>query len=144
MDSATQMLARYNLEGERPTQFFCYMKKKHKKIAKFYNLIHTVVDEHGNEEEETLHKQCDIEEEVLKYYETLYKQLDFKHTQNEISDRIGNDIKKISEHEKLTLEEPIGMTKMNHALRNTRNYVRPGVSGFSGAFYKVFCARCNA
>ena len=36
MESTTQMLAQYNLDGERPTQFFCSMNKKRRKTAQFF------------------------------------------------------------------------------------------------------------
>ena len=39
MESAMQMLAKYNLEGEKPTWFFCVMMKKQKKTAQFCSLI---------------------------------------------------------------------------------------------------------
>ena len=52
--------------------------------------------------------------------------------------RIGPDVKKISKYEQSTLEEPIKMAELNDALKSTRNNVSPGVSGFSGAFYKMF------
>ena len=64
LESATQMLAKYNLEGERPTRFFCSMNKKRRKTAQFTTLIRKTVDEQGNEVEETLTEQSRIEEEV--------------------------------------------------------------------------------
>ena len=75
-----------------------YFARWIKSIAQFCTLLGKVVDDHGNKEEETLHKQCDIEDEVLEYYETLYKHRDVEHTENEISDCIGKNIKKISEN----------------------------------------------
>ena len=134
MESTTQMLAKYNLEGERPTRFFCSMNKKCRKTAQFCTLIWKVVNELGNEVEETLHKQGEIKEEVHNYYEKLYKHREVEHTQNKILKQIGNDIKNIFDYEKETLEDPIGMTELTDALRNTRNNVSLGVSGFSGEF----------
>ena len=71
------------------------MNKKLRKTAPFFTLIWKVLDEQGNEVEETLHKQGDIEEEVHNYYEKLYKHSEVKHMQDEILEQIGNDIKKI-------------------------------------------------
>ena len=71
MESATQMLAKCNLEGERPTCFFWSMNKKCRKNAQFCTLIWKVVDEQCNEVEETLHKQGEIKEEVHNYYENF-------------------------------------------------------------------------
>ena len=138
LESATQMLAKYNLEGERPTRFFSSMNKKRRKTAQFTTLVRNVVDEQGNEVEETLTEQSKSEEEVHNYYKDLYKNHEVEHTHDEIIERIGGDIKKISEYETEALENPIGMSELNDALLNTRNNVSTGVSGFSGSFYKVF------
>ena len=67
-------------------------------MAQFCTLVWTVIDENGTETEEVLDKQVDIVEEV--YFKMLYKHWDFGHTEEEISERIGQEIKKISEHEK--------------------------------------------
>ena len=53
------------------------------------------MDDQGNEVEETLHKQGEIEEEVHNYYEKLYKHCEVEHTQDKILERIGNGIQKI-------------------------------------------------
>ena len=64
IESATHMLAKYNLEGKRPTRFFCSMNEKRRKTAQFNTLVRKVVDELGNNIEETLTEQSKIEEEV--------------------------------------------------------------------------------
>ena len=46
-------------------------------------------------------------------------------------------LRKISEAEKMELEEKITLEEVNKKLKNTRNNVTPGAGGFSGAFYKV-------
>ena len=84
LESVTQMLAKYNLEGERPTRLFCSMNKKRRKTAQFSALIRKVVDKQGNKVEETLSKQSKIEEEVHNYYEELYKHSEIEHTYDEI------------------------------------------------------------
>ena len=61
MEKATQLLAKYNLEGERPTRFFCAMMKKRRKTVQFCSLICTIIDENGEEVEEVLDKQADID-----------------------------------------------------------------------------------
>ena len=45
-------------------------------MAQFCSLIRTTVDEDGEEKEETLEKQSDIEDEVCAYYEKLYRKRD--------------------------------------------------------------------
>ena len=56
----------------------------------------------------------------------------------EILEKIGPEVKKISEVEQQALDEPIKIGELNDCLKGTRNNVCPGVSGFSGAFYKMF------
>ena len=68
----------------------------------------------------------------------MYKHQKVEHTYNKILWQIGWDVKKIYEHEKESLEVPISMSELNDSLLKTRNNVSPGVSGFSGCFYKVF------
>ena len=67
MEKATQMLAWYNLEGERPTRFFCAMMRKRRKTAQFCTLVRTVIEKNRMEVEEVLEKQADIEDKVHKY-----------------------------------------------------------------------------
>ena len=124
------MLAKYNLEGERPTRFFCFMNKKRRKTAQFTTLVRKVVDKQGNEMEETLTEQSRIEGEVHDYYKDLYKHCEVEHTYDKIIEQIGYDVKRVPEHEKETLENPISMSELNDALLNTRNNVSPGVSDF--------------
>ena len=106
LEMATQMLAKYNLEGERPTWFFCSMNKKRRKNVKFTTLVCKVVDEPGKKVEETLTEQSRIEEEVHNYYKDLYKHREVEHTYDEILMQIGWDVKKVSEHEKSPLRFP--------------------------------------
>ena len=91
----------------------------------------------GEEKEEISENQNDIEDEVCAYYEKLYKRREVVHTREEIIEKIGPDVKKISEVEQLALEEPIRIGDLNDCLKGTRNNGSPGVSGFSGAFYKI-------
>ena len=45
--------------------------------------------------------------------------------------------------ERDTLEDPISLVEVNDFLKATRNNVSLGVSGFSGAFYKMFWGLLN-
>ena len=99
MEKATDLLVKYNLERGRPTHFFFAMMKKHRKTAQFCSLFRTIIEKNGEEVEEVLDKQADIEDEVHSYYEKLYKQREVEHSKEKITAQIGPDIKKISEHE---------------------------------------------
>ena len=97
MEVAVQLLAKYNLEVERPNHFFCSMMKKCRNMAQFCSLIRTVIDEDGEEVEDVLKKLGDIEDKVCTYYEKLYKNREVEHYKEEIMARIGPEVKKISE-----------------------------------------------
>ena len=114
------------------------MIRKPRKTAHFCTLVQTVGDKHGIETEEVLDKQADIEDEVHNYYEMLYKLRDIEHTEEEKSERIGQEIKKHIRAQKNDSRRSNRNGQLNDALKNTRNNISPGVSGLSGAFYKVF------
>ena len=44
-DVAMTMLAKYNLDGEKPTRLFCSIMKKGKKTAQFKTLVKRLRDE---------------------------------------------------------------------------------------------------
>ena len=75
---------------------------------------------------------------MVRKWKKLYKHKKVEQTKEEILERIQNDIKKIFEAEKDALENPIKMNELSDCLRKKRNNVSPGVSGFSGEFYKMF------
>ena len=59
-------MARYNLEGEKPTSFFCNMNKNVKNTAQFDTMIIREKDDNGDE-------QKSIEWEVKKFYWKLHR-----------------------------------------------------------------------
>ena len=98
------------------------------KTAQFTTLVRKLLNEQGNEIEETLTEQSRIDEEVTNYYKDLYKHREIKHTYDKIIEQIGCDVKKVSEHERETLEIPISRSELNDVLLKTRNNVSPGVA----------------
>ena len=53
-------MARYKLEGEKPTSFFCRMNEKMKNSARFDTLIIKEKDESGVEKENTITEKKSI------------------------------------------------------------------------------------
>ena len=128
--------AKKNLEGERPTKFFCSLSKKLKCKAQF-ETVH--IEEEGANGEEVIrevNKQSEVEWEVRKFYWKLYRKETSIIDKGEILERIGH-IKKISEHDRERLDKQISMEEVSNTLKNTRNNVAPGAGGFTGAFYKI-------
>ena len=83
-ESALKLLAKYNIEGERPTKFFCQMTKRVKGTAQLDNLIIKEKDLNGVEQEVTIRDQSKIEWEVRKFYWNLYQRKESAHSVDEI------------------------------------------------------------
>ena len=79
-----------------------------------------------------------IEKEDFTFQEGLYKYREVEHSNEDILDTIGGNIRTISEIEKEALENPISLEEVNTCLKATRNNVSLGFYGFSRAFYKMF------
>ena len=71
-DSALKLLAKYNIEGERPTKFFCQMTKKVKGMAQLDNVIIKEKYFNGVEQVFTIRDQSRIKWEVTIFYWNLY------------------------------------------------------------------------
>ena len=113
------------------------MNNKLKNKAQFEILHVKEMDENGVESIREVNKQNEIEWEVRKYYWRLCRKKATIIDKNDILERIG-DVKKISAFDKENLEKEITMEQVSKTLKNTRNNVAPGASGFTGAFCKVF------
>ena len=130
-------MAKYNLESEKTTKFFCKLNMKVKSTAQFDKLIVKEENPDGQVRERTITDQKSLEWEVRKYYWKLYGKQKVVIDKEEVKNMTGN-IKKISQLEKDKLHEKNTMTEVITCLQNTRNNVAPGCGGFSGTFYKVF------
>ena len=135
--NARRYLAKNQLEGERPTKFFCSMNKKMKAKTQFEEVHVVERDENGEGRKRIVKEQCAVEWEVRKFYWNLYRKEETNCRKEVILEKI-EDFRKISEDENCKLEEKITIEEVGKTLRNTRNNVAPGAGGFSGSFYKVF------
>ena len=72
-ENARIYFAKNNLEGERPTKFFCSMNKKMKDKAQFEVLHVKETDKNGVETIREITKQKEVEWEVRKYYWKFYR-----------------------------------------------------------------------
>ena len=138
LESARRYFTKNNLEGERPTKFFCSMNKKTSKKYQFETLNVKETNERGEETIRVVTKLKEAEWEVRKLYWNLYRKEAIICDKNYILDRIG-DVKKISAFENENLEKKITMEVVSITVENTRNNVAPGAGNFTGAFYKGFC-----
>ena len=84
--------------------------------------------------------QGDIEKEVYTYYKHLYTS-DEDVEDDTIENYIGpghTDIPKLNDNLKSKCEGEITMTELINYLKQLRNNKSPGISGFTGEFYKFF------
>ena len=83
--------------------------------------------------------QSRIEKEVKKFYKNLYAKTIIYADKKDIMKFIGESkIKSLKPEEISQLEREISQQEVSQCLKNTRNNVAPGASGFTGSFYKVF------
>ena len=147
--AAKKYFAKMQLEGERPTKFFCNMKKKRTEKAQFEEL-HIVEKKPGGEEQiKVITDQKLVEWEVRKFYWKLYQDEEKIKNIEEILKNIAS-IKKVSEDDKVRMDVKISEEEVGNTLKSTKNNIAPGHAGFGGGFYKVFwkflkkyCCKCN-
>ena len=125
LENARRYFAKNNLEGGRPTKFFCSINKKLKNKAQFEKLHVWEIDEDGEESIREVTKQSEVEWEVRKFYRKLYRKEASLIDKREILERIG-DVKKICAYDKENLEKEITMEEVSKTLKNTINNVAPG------------------
>ena len=137
MAVARKRFERMQLEGEKPTRFFCQMNKKIGAKAQFEVLHVEEEDEDGKKSVRIVQEQKEIEMEVRKFYYKLYSAKEAKVDKQEILQNI-EEITKISETDKCSLECGITEGEVAVTLMQTRNNVAPGPGGFGGGYYKLF------
>ena len=88
-EKARRYFAKINLEGERPTKFFCSMNKRMKSKAQFETIHVKERNERGEEVIMVVTKQSEVEWEVRKFYWSLYRKDATMCDKRDILDRIG-------------------------------------------------------
>ena len=72
MANARKCFVKMQLEGEKPTRYFCKMNKKFQAKAQFEEIHLEEVDNRGREVTKVIRDQDEIEKEVRKFYSNLY------------------------------------------------------------------------
>ena len=72
MMDARKYLAKNQLEGERPTRFFCSMNRKMKSKAQFEEVHVIEKDDRGEDTVRIVKRKSSVEWEVRKFYLNLY------------------------------------------------------------------------
>ena len=131
MAIARKRFAQMQLEGEKPTRFFCRLNKKIGAKAQFETLHVEDVDENGVKTIRIVREQNAIEQEVREFYCNLYSEKEAKVDKNEILQNI-EEMSKIKDDDACTLERGITEGEVAVTLLQTKNNVAPGPGGFGG------------
>ena len=119
--------ARWISEGEKITNYFCNLEKRHfvsKNMAK-------LIDKDDN----VLHNQTDILKEVESFYKCLYEKTDV--TACEIQGLV-RELPRLDEDTGSSLDSEISLEEASLALKNMKNKKSPGTDGFTAEFFKCF------
>ena len=137
MAAARKSFVRMQLEGERPTKYFCNMNKKFQEKAQFEEIILEEVDDSGKEVTRVVRDQEEIEREVRMFYSKLYSEGEAHMDKDEIIKSIET-VTKINEEDAKRLELEITEGEVSSTLKNTKNNVAPGPGVFGGHSTKCF------
>merc|ERR1711951_73195 len=118
------------LEGEKPTRFFCIYKKVGAK-AQFEVLHIEDVDENGVKMIRIVEDQDAIEQEVREFYCNICMEKEAAVDKNVILQNI-EEITKIEDDDVNKLERKITEGEVAVTLLHTKNNVAPGPGGFGG------------
>ena len=111
------------LEGERPTRFFCKMNKKRLAKSQFQELHVEEVDKDGKESVRIITEPKSIKWEVRKYYFNLYSQQEARVDKEEIMQNI-EVLTKIDQEDIKKLDSEITEGEVSVTLKNTKNNFR--------------------
>ena len=129
---------KYSMEGEQPTKFFANIAKKCSPkvcMTKIYKVRKGVTPV-------LLEDQDEIQKEFTHFYQQLYKERETYSTHNDIYKFVPKDkIKVIPDEIRAASETDISETEVAKYLKNTRNNVSPGSTGFTGNFYKFYWSK---
>ena len=106
MAIARKCFVRMQLEGEKPTRFFCKMNKKFQAKAQFEKIHLEEVDHRGKEVTKVIQDQETIEKEVRKFYCNLYSEGEANVDKDEIIRNI-EAVTKIDEEDAKRLDTEI-------------------------------------
>ncbi len=119
----------YIEEGEKPTNYFLNLESKN-----FVNkTIPKLVTENG-----TIEDQNQILDEAKSFYKSLYAKRETT-VDNNLNEEIPfQNIPKLSEDSKISLEGEITYTELTAAVKRLKNGKSPGSDGYTPEFFKFF------
>ena len=122
--------ARWIGEGEKTSQYFCSLEKRHYTSKRMTSPIKdNGIETNDNDE---------IVNEVRMFYEQLYKSRDETLEDVNLLTRLAEDTPKLSDEEAQTMEGKITYEEAGTVLKNMKNNKSPGSDGYTVEFFKFF------
>ena len=124
--------AKWHLEGEKNSRYFCNLEKKHYQEK----CISKLVDEDGNEKT----KMPDILKETASFYQNLYTSTNPSINREDMETFFDNntDFYTLSNEDSNQLETEITVEECYKVLKNMKSNKSPGSDGFTSEFYIHF------
>ena len=129
--------AKYKLEGEKPTSFFCALEKVNG-VQKYIPQL-LITDENGDKK--IVDQQSEIEEEIFGFYRDLFSNKDHLLANGTVENFLGpssSNIPKLTDTQKQNMEGNITLSELTCFLKKCKNNVSPGSTGYTFEFYKFF------
>ena len=129
--------AKYKLDGEKPSKLFCSLEK-HNGVQRY---VPQLLVEQADGREALINEQKSVENEIYKFYKKLFSNKDDLIQSQSIENFLGpssQSMPKLSEHQKIKMEENLSLDELTKYLKKCKNNVAPGSSGFTFDFYKFF------
>ena len=117
-------------EGDKPTHFFCNLEYK--------NVVSKTIQKLVIDENVVVDDQKEILKQTKQFYEKLCKKQDCLKKVNLSTEIPYNDIPKLTENQKQSLEGEISLPELTSALKRMKNNKSPGSDGFTADFFKFF------
>ena len=125
---------RWQLEGEKPSKYFCNLEK--------YNALQKYIPKLRIKDEQNIEScitdQKSIDKELKKFYANLYKSQEIKQNGTVENFLCQKNASKLSKVEADELEGLISLEEATKYMKTCRSDASPGLSGFTGGFYKCF------
>ena len=128
---------RWQLEGEKPSKYFCNLEK-YNALQKYIPSLQIKDD---RKKDVVITEQVQIESELKRFYGKLYESQESKNirtVEQYLREESLAKCPKISDLEASNLEGLISVQEATDYIKKCRGDASPGSSGFTGAFYDFF------
>jgi hypothetical protein len=109
---AVRSRARWIVEGEKPTKYFCNLEKRN-----YLNKISKKLEVEGNH---MIYNQAEILNEVKNCYKNLYANKDLELLHFDLEEIIKSQVQKLDKHTSEVLERPLSEKEIFEVLKDIK------------------------